>query len=186
MSSFLSPLTLTASLSRLSSLFSLAFKGFNLTSNIEVVLGAKATILGTSEDRYNIHGDWPVLPWAEFPSLPTRTTERAYQAVIRSYNETNITFNVEPGGMLDCGGTYWICMAYGSPAKASGFCGDPDGKTPNLYCLHPPCNASCGADPTHPSPTCHGRPRCMHLIGTDRIRINNLTMRNSPFWNLRP
>ena len=86
--------------------------------------------------------------------------------------------------MLDCGGTYWICMGYGTPAKSNGFCGNPDGKTPNLFCLHPPCNATCGPDPAHPSSTCHGRPRCMHLIGTDHIRINNLSMRNSPFWNL--
>ena len=57
-------------------------------------------------------------------------------------------------------------------------------RTPNGYCLHPPCNSSfdCSGPPPHRN--CLERPRCLHLLGTDHIRITNLTMRNSPFWNL--
>ena len=35
-----------------------------------------------------------------------------------------------------------------------------------------------------PSATCHERPRCMHILGSDNVRVLNLTMRNAPFWNL--
>jgi polygalacturonase len=162
-------------------------QAFNLTSNLEVRIGSRATILATSEDRYNLNaagGDWPVLPWAEYPSLPTRNTNPAAQAVIRGYNLSNVSIVAQPGGMLDCGGTYWICQAWGEAKTAHGFCG---GATPGPYCLHPPCNASCMA-PGHSAGPCPPgtptRPRCLHLIGTDHIRITNLTMRNSPFWNL--
>ena len=164
---------------------------FNLTSNLELRIGPNATILGTSEDRYNLEhagGDWPVLPWAEYPSLPTTSVNPAYQAVIRGYNLTNVTIVAQPGGMLDCGGTYWICQGYGDATKAAGFCGEPT--TPGPYCLHPPCNASCGLPAAdHKAGPCNytttpTRPRCVHLIGTEHIRITNLTMRNSPFWNL--
>jgi polygalacturonase len=159
---------------------------FNLTSNLELRIGPNATILGTSEDRYNLNSDWPILPWAEYPSLPTRNTNPSFQAVIRGYNLTNVSIVAQPGGMLDCGGTYWICQAFGDAKKAAGFCGDPS--TPGPYCLHPPCNASCGGAVGHkPGPCPPGtptRPRCVHLIGTDHIRVTNLTMRNSPFWNL--
>ena len=127
-------------------------QAFNLTSNLEVRIGSNATILATSEDRYNLNhaggdcqplpilpiccgrrargrgggsaeggvgggncdsismfaiGDWPVLPWAEYPSLPTRNDNPVYQAVIRGYNLTNVSIVAAPGGMLDCGGTYW-------------------------------------------------------------------------------
>ena len=127
-------------------------QAFNLTSNIIVKIGPNATILGTSEDRYNLEkdgGDWPVLPWPEYPSLPTRSPSPAAQAVVRGYNLTNVSIVAEPGGMLDCGGTYWICQAWGGehdrlqtislagivfrsdqwracvtdPTKAHGFCG---------------------------------------------------------------
>ena len=87
-------------------------QAFNLTSNLELHIGPDATILGTSEDRYNLNGeggDWPVLPWAEYPSAPTRGIEPAAQAVIRGYNLSNVSIIAQPGGMLDCGGTYWIC-----------------------------------------------------------------------------
>ena len=55
-------------------------------------------------------------------------------------------------------------------------------RTPNGYCLHPPCNSSfdCSGPPPHRN--CLERPRCLHLLGTDHIRITNLTMRNAPFW----
>eukprot|EP01052_Picozoa_sp_SAG31_P046554 SAG31_NODE_8951_length_1358_cov_1.005560_1_plen_255_part_10 len=161
---------------------------FNLTSNLELKIGGGATILATSEDRYNLDysgGDWPVLPWAEYPSLPTRDINPAAQAVVRGYNLSNVSIVAEPGGMLDCGGTYWICQAWGSAEAARGFCGAP--KTPGPYCLHPPCNASCGVARHKPGvcpPGTNTRPRCVHLIGTDHIRITNLTMRNAPFWNL--
>ena len=52
-----------------------------------------------------------MLPWAEYPSLPTRDISPAYQAVVRGYNLTNVSIVAQPGGMLDCGGTYWICQA---------------------------------------------------------------------------
>lgn len=155
-------------------------QAFNLTSNVVVRIGSSATILATSEDRYNLNaagGDWPVLPWAEYPSLPTRDTNPAVHAVVRGYNLTNVSIVAQPGGMLDCGGTYWICQAWGDPKKAFGFCG---GVTPGPYCLHPPCNSSCMA-PVHTPGPCPPdtptRPRCLHLIGTDHIRITNLTMR---------
>ena len=64
-------------------------QAFNLSSNLELRIGANATILATSEDRYNLNhagGDWPVLPWAEYPSLPTRNVNSAAQAVIRGCN----------------------------------------------------------------------------------------------------
>jgi polygalacturonase len=163
-------------------------QAFNLTSNLELRIGADATILATSEDRYNLDhagGDWPVLPWAEYPSLPTRDINPAAHAVVRGYNLTNVSIVSQPGGMLDCGGTYWICQAWGDAKKADGFCGDPS--KPGSHCLHPPCNASCMSPGHKPGPCPPGtptRPRCLHLIGTDHIRITNLTMRNSPFWNL--
>ena len=59
-------------------------QAFNLTDNIELKLGANATILGTSEDRYNLDpSGWPVLPWPEYPSLATRPPSPAFQAVVR-------------------------------------------------------------------------------------------------------
>ena len=67
-------------------------QAFNLTSNMEIRIGANATILGTSEDRYNLAahgGDWPVLPWPEYPSLPTRSPQAAAQAVIRGCESRN-------------------------------------------------------------------------------------------------
>lgn len=55
-------------------------QSINLTSNMELRIGANATVLGTSEDRYNSEAaGWPVLPWPEYPSLPTRTPSRAWQ-----------------------------------------------------------------------------------------------------------
>ena len=87
-------------------------QAFNLTSNLELRIGPEATILGTSEDRYNLNGeggDWPILPWPEYPSSPTRGPEASAQAVIRGYNLSNVSIIAQPGGMLDCGGTYWIC-----------------------------------------------------------------------------
>ena len=210
-------------------------QAFNLTSNIIVKIGPNATILGTSEDRFNLEkdgGDWPVLPWPEYPSLPTRSPSPAAQAVVRGYNLTNVSIVAEPGGMLDCGGTYWICQAWGGEAttackrslslasysdlingalviqtrprptvsaaasKAHDHCSiwvadimscddlgnDLASRTPNGYCLHPPCNSSfdCSGPPPHRN--CLERPRCLHLLGTDHIRITNLTMRNAPFW----
>ena len=68
-------------------------------------------------------------------------------------NLTNVTIVARPGGMLDCGGTYWICQAYGDPKKTP-LCGDPT--TPGPYCLHPPCNASCMAPGHKPGPCLPG------------------------------
>ena len=96
-------------------------------------------------------------------------------------NLTNVSIVAELGGMLDCGGTYWICQAWGDASKAHGFCG---GKTPTGYCLHPPCNSTFDCSSSPPHNNCIERPRCLHLLGTDHIRISNLTMRNAPFWNL--
>ena len=55
-------------------------QAFNLTSNMEVRIAPYATVLGTTEDRYNSEdAGWPVLLWPEYPSLPTRTPAKAWQ-----------------------------------------------------------------------------------------------------------
>jgi hypothetical protein len=73
-----------------------------------------------------------VLPWPEYPSLPTRGPSAASQAVVRGYNLTNVSVIAEPGGMLDCGGTYWICQAWGDATKAHGFSGNSCDLRPTL------------------------------------------------------
>ena len=51
---------------------------------------------------------------------------------MRGYNLTNVSVIAEPGGMLDCGGTYWICQAWGDATKAHGFCGNSCDLRPTL------------------------------------------------------
>ena len=117
-----------------------------------------------------------------------------WQAVVRSYNSSNVSLigevdsqNPRIKGRLDCGGTYWICMAYrGStdPKRPhdSPFCHSPyQPIQSNKTC----CTPQPGGLPCPDQlPECNERPRCVHFVGGSQLTVRNLVMRNSPFWNL--
>merc|ERR1712185_896478 len=50
---------------------------------------------------------WPILPWSEYPSRPSRKPVPTKQGWIRSYNVTDL--EITGGGILDGGGPWWWC-----------------------------------------------------------------------------
>ena len=125
-----------------------------LVSNLTLVIAAGATLHGArSKDG------WPVLPYAEWPSLPNGVDppgggqlgpyvepNGSYVGWVRGYNVTDVTLT--GGGTLDGGGELWRK----------------------------------GASTDHKSGP--ERPYMLHFEGMQRVHLTNLRVQNSGFWTI--
>jgi len=174
---------------------------FNLTSNLKLQIKSGTTLQGTerNEDNCGAHVGkdghlghcqsnalWPVLPWPEYPSRPSRnlsppnlaTSLESFQSWIRSYNASNI--EIFGGGIIHGGGRWWWCSRlrqslevdphsapkYWRAAHALPGCDDDikNGRVPSLGLLVPP--------------------RMIHIVESSFIHIHNVTIEFSPFWTV--
>ena len=157
---------------------------FNLTSNLTLVVPAGVQLRGTEDFVDNCGGadtsscdsldspNWPVLPWPAFPMRPNRAGDAtpSKQAFIRGFNLTNIT--LRGGGEIHAGGGWWWCVRMTAAGQAGG------GHSPK-WC---PSMVKAG----HIPKLSLTPPRMLHLIGCNRVLVDNLTISNSPYVTRLP
>ena len=126
----------------------------SLVSNLTLIIAEGATLHG-ARSRVG----WPVLPYAEYPSLPNGVDppgggrmgpymepNGSYVGWLRGYNVSDVT--VTGGGTLDGGGELW--RQYNPKA-----------------------------DSTNPE-----RPYMLHFEGMARVHLSGLRVQNSGFWTI--